>query len=281
MTSLIVVDATNISHICKHAMKGLSWEEKGTGVIFGFLRMVRDLAKKFGTDQFAFAWDSRSSLRKDMYPGYKVKRHSREKTKEEKELDFVASLQFEDLKRNILPKMGFANNFEQRGYEADDVIANVVINHENAIMVSTDNDLFQLLPYGDIWDPRKKELVTPELFIKRFGITPTQWVTMKCLAGCSSDEVLGIRGVGELTALRYIRGELKKGKVFDRIEKQRREMLAVNRTLVMLPLEGTRDFAVRSCRYRMDDFLDVFEKYGMRSFLSEFDVWKKLLNLRK
>jgi len=266
----------------KHSMSGLTWEEKGTGVIFGFLRLVRDLAKKFQTDQFAFAWDSRSSLRKDMYPGYKMKRHSREKTREEKELDFVASLQFEDLKRNILPKMGFANSFEQKGYEADDVIASIVQRNGNkCIVVSTDNDLYQLLNTCDIWDPRKKELITVHSFCKDYGVSPTHWVTMKCLAGCPSDEIIGIKGVGELTALRYLRGELKKGKVLERVERQKMDVVVVNQSLVMLPFKGTREFILRECRYRMDDFLDVFEKYGMRSFLSEFEVWKTLFHLEK
>ena len=49
---ILVIDATCICHIAKHSMKGLTWGDKETGVIFGFMQHILRLAKKFDANQF-------------------------------------------------------------------------------------------------------------------------------------------------------------------------------------------------------------------------------------
>jgi len=286
---LIILDANNIAHMAKHSMGGLSWKEMETGVIFGFLSMVKTLAKKFNSCQFAFCWDSSraTSLRRKLDSRYKATREV-EKTWEEKKLDMISLMQFTQLQSEILPAMGFKNNFSSLGHEADDLIASLAINNRwngkrsgSKVIVSSDEDLYQLLDYCYIWHPRTKELVTKENFKLLYGIEPRQWIDVKCLAGCPGDNVVGIAGVGEKTAIKYMKGELGKGKTLDRFgEGIGRTMLEMNEPLVKLPFEGTPIYDLVECSYSADVFLKTFDRFGFRSFEREYESWKQIFNLQ-
>ena len=80
-----------------------------------------------------------------MYDWYKIKRQ-KDITEEEEEAKKIAFKQFDILQNEILPQMGFANIITSRGYESDDTIAKTVIDHiGNFVVITADEDLFQLL----------------------------------------------------------------------------------------------------------------------------------------
>lgn len=288
----MVLDCNGIMHMLKHGIKrDMSHGGYETSIIYGFLGQIRYYAARFNTSRFVFAWDSRKSLRKERYPWYKEK--GKEETPTDQEIEFEASVyrQFNQIRRYVVPTIGFKNTFHVAGYEADDLIANILIqNPDNRfILVSRDADMYQLLRYCLICNPATKELYSTAELQNEYGVTPEQWVDIKKLGGCTSDKVPGIPGVGEGVAGQWIRGELKpKGKRYQAIAADlanENSVAAQNDWLVRLPLPGTPDI-----RISFDDevlslygFEDVCSRYGFASLLEKttFEVWKAQLNLRE
>ena len=281
----VLVDCENIGWIAHYSQGELSVDDVLTGTIFGFLRMIFSIADRFNTSEFIFCWDSRKCFRRRIYPEYKLRRHTKPMTEEEEAARVEVRRQFVELRTQILPKMGFANNIRKVGYEADDLIASVVIRHpeDEFCIVSTDNDLFQLLGYNIfIFNPVNKAKMTAKRFKIEYGISHKKWALAKSIGGCNSDEVKGIKGAADprnnpqSLALSYVRGELTKGVVFDRIEsKEGKQTIARNRILIKLPFKNSRALLnVNIKRSHRDKFekknwIEVFDRYDFRYFMQE------------
>jgi hypothetical protein len=108
-------------------------------------------------------------------------------------------------------------------------------------VVSSDKDLWQLISERvSCWNPQTKKLISLRGFKKIYGIEPDDWIRVKSIAGCATDDIPGIVGVGEATAAKYLRGTLKKDSLaFGRIEAAD-DMICKNRVLVRLPFPGTQ-----------------------------------------
>ncbi len=270
MKTWLVLDVSYLCHRAFHTMQDLSYHEKPTGVIFGFLKSISALKDEFQTDRIAFCFDSRHSLRREIYPPYKLKRRV-DQTNKEKALKEELAIQICELRKRYLPKIGFNNVFCYRGYESDDIMAEIARASEcdeQIILVTSDSDLLQCLSSNVmIYSPHKRRLLTDVWFTKEYGIHPDQWVMVKSIAGCITDEVEGIKGVGEVTALKHLKRELdKEGKAYQAIvSAEGKAIIARNRALVRLPYKGcpTPD--------RVDDEIDrkgwreVCGRLGMRS----------------
>ena len=124
-------------------------------------------------------------------------------TEEEEESNRIAYEQFDKLKL-VLPEMGFANVFEEKGYESDDIIASLVVgSDERTVVISSDKDLYQLLNWCNICDI-KGSVYTKNMFIREYKINPSGWKRVKSIAGCNTDNIKGVKGVGEKTAIKYL-----------------------------------------------------------------------------
>ncbi len=279
---ILVIDANCLAHLAKHSKKGLTYGEMETGVIFGFLEQIKILANKFKTNKFIFCWDSKKSKRKELYPEYKSHRH-KDKTELERIEDNLAFKQFYDLRTSILPKLGFKNIYIQTGYEADDLIASIVKkNKEDYIVVSTDDDLLQLLDYCNIYNPKTKKLENIATFTEEYGITPDMWSGIKSIAGCTSDNVKGVEGVGIIKAIAYVTKKLNKGKIYDRIINEGPIISKRNSNLVHLPMVGTIIITpIENEIFNILDFIDIFTRFGLQSFLRQevLKQWKNLFHM--
>lgn len=281
----ILIDSHFLCHRAKYSLSGLSHNEKQTGVIFGFLKTLLMLSQTLKSNKFIFAWDSSKSLRRDIYPNYKKRE---EITDPEKiELEKISRPQFAILRRYILPKMGFNNNFYLNGYEADDIIASVIMDSDNSIIVSSDNDLYQLLDKSSMFDLSKKSYYTRKDLMEEYSVTPQQWRRVKECAGCTGDKVDGVkymRGLKEVkigynVAAKYVTGTIKKGNVLDAIlSKEGQETIKINSPLVVLPFEGTPEFNIVEDKLSLDGFMDICYEYNLLSFINTqlFDQWKKI-----
>ena len=275
----IIIDANNLCYKNFYTLGGLSYKEEDTGIIFGFLSELLHLAKKFEARDFIFCWDSKKSYRKLIYPEYKVNR--KDKSPEELKSLSIAYKQFDLLRKEILPYLGFNNNFIQAGYEADDLMTYISKQLSDKdkynIIVSSDNDMLQCMDkFTTIWNGKNR--ITPDSFIEEWKTSHYNWAYIKSIAGCSSDNVKGIEGVGELTATKYMRGMLGKGKVFERIEsKEGQEIIKRNRKLVELPYKGLRPINIELKNDNKEEkrFYSLFKKYGFNSFLGKdrFKEW--------
>jgi len=283
--TIIILDSSFLIHYFKFSMKDLSTGEKQTGIIYAYLKKILELSNKFKTNKFVFALDSRKSKRREIYPDYKKKR-TEDQTEEDRLLNILAFAQSDDLMDNILPSLGFKNFIKLIGFEADDIIAQSLNKKYKFIVVSLDNDLYQLLDDNvSMYDIGKKKLFTKNDFIQKYGIMPKQWYDVKCLVGCKGDNVEGIVGVAAPTAIKYITGRMKPHlKTFQNIEtwKAKQEFVKdsvpdVVARVVKTPFENTPDVTLDfdEC-FNLDNFMKICDNYRLRSFITgnEFDVFK-------
>ena len=283
MQRLIIIDSNNLCYIHRFALSsGLSYRGGRTEIIYGFLKSILDIAEHLQSNQFAFAWDSKQSIRKEMYPEYKEQRvkQREELSEEDREKEMIAFKQFDQLRRDVLPAIGFSNVFRKKGYESDDIIASIV-NTRRCIVVSGDEDLYQLLDLCSIYNTRKHEILTGKMFRRIYKIAPEDWIMVKQLGGCTSDSIKGILGIGQGRALSYVRGVLK-GKMRERIDSEEGNAIRDrNKPLVALPLEGIGNFPIQEDTLLLEDFKDVCKKFGLKSFLKPENLqkWEKVFDM--
>lgn len=296
MKPRILIDANSLCWKAKHSLRDLSYEELKTGVIFGFLGQILRIATDYETNDISFCWDSKRNFRTDIFPEYKIKRKQakEEKTDEEIEEDRLAYLQFDLLYEEVIGKLGVTNNYKIEGYEGDDLLASIVYaNNDDFIIVTGDEDMFQLLSEGvSIRRSRlnrrgKKEyyLYTEQMFTEEYRITPSQWIDVKAIAGCKSDEVPGVPGVGPDTAIKYLLGEMTPNlKRYQAISSPNGKTIRKrNEALVTLPFHDCPEIKLKpQFSWSWDGFINVCNTYEFQYYLrqEELNKWKKNLNLK-
>jgi DNA polymerase-1 len=268
MNTWLLLDSNFLCWRAFHTLGGLQYGGSPTGVLYGFFKDVQTLVNTFATDKVLFCFDVGPLKRTDDLPTYKSKRKNKPMNEEELQAYLGMRKQIDDLRTKHLPEMGFANVFGQEGYEADDVIGWLVKNkipkEDKAVIVSADKDLYQLISEQVcIYNPTKKEVMTKQAFTLKYEVRPWQWPKVKAIAGCSTDEVPGCHGVGELTAARYVNGTLPaKSKAMGLIENFDWK---ANMKLVLLPYPGCGPFEVREDKVDQKKWHKVADGLGMRS----------------
>jgi len=292
--TIAFVDCNNLGYRAFHTTGSLTHGSDLTGVAYGFINQLFTFFKHapYGTEP-VFCWDSKHSLRKKIYPDYKKRD---EQTEEAKERRLELYAQFDAIREDILPALGWQGRCWIRdGYEADDLMAWGVDGNDNVrdkltIIVSGDEDLYQCL-YQDginetvIFNPGKNEFYTEDQLRNDYYVIGDQWHIVKAIAGCKSDNVPGVMGVGEKTAIKFLHGNLKltdKKRMAIEIFKKSPEYRR-NLKLVKLPFgnwdEQEEVFIIPKVTLKKQDFLAVFEKYGMNSFIKRMDEISNLLGL--
>jgi len=253
-------------------MGELSHEGVKTGVVYGMFRAIIDLQELHATDRVVWCFDRGHDKRSQIWSQYKANRHKQDEDNETKEARRALRQQLYRLRTNYLPAIGYRNVFWQDGYEADDVIASICQDRprgEEIVIVASDADLYQLLIQGwvSMWNPQKKQAVTAESFSREWGIDPTMWSDVKAIAGCSSDNVKGVKGVGEKTAVRFLTGKLKDTtKAFAAIVANR-DVWERNLHLTRLPFKGTERFELVDDCLTRDRWNMLMERLGMKSLV--------------
>lgn len=272
----VIIDSNYLCYVQKFALSnGLSYRGGRTEIIFGFIKTILDFSRKFETNKFIFCWDSKKSLRREIYPLYKLNRRNN-LTEEEEESNRIAYDQFDKLKI-VLPKMGFNNVFEEEGYESDDIIASLVMGGAlgRVVVISNDKDLYQLLDWCSLCNHRGAAY-SKEMFVREYGIEPYKWKDVKAIAGCSTDNVKGADRIREKTAIKYLKGELKEyNQAFKKIHFFDSDF---TRRLTTLPFEGCPEFKsrLRKDTCSPDKFRKVFKEFGFKSLLNDLNKWEKI-----
>jgi 5'-3' exonuclease len=299
MQHVILVDCFNIGHIAFHSMGELDYHGRRTGVMYGFMLKVLQLAKTFNTNRFVFCWDSQRSVRKMMYEPYKDRpKNVQKKLSTGEIIDYMALHdQLVDLRKYQLYQLGFGNSIMYAGLEADDVVALVINNgvlppgweDPHWIIASTDRDLYQLLDHNvTMYNIKSKRTFNQAQFIDLYGITPRQWAHAKALGGCDGDTVAGIKGIADPAksiksrALKYLRGELG-GKYAELIESELGQYVYKrNLALVQLPVTNNLTPQLQADQFSRDKFIQVFDELGFASFLKpeKFKEWEVHFGLR-
>lgn len=218
--SWLLLDVSFLAHRAMHSTGTLHHKGNATGALFGMFREIFSLRSKFGADYVCWCFDDRKEnlYRRKDFPGYKLK-PNQQLSPEQKKIKDDLIRQLKDLYNIHLPKAGCQNVTLHKGYEADDVIAWYIkglryrqfTDKTTVIIVSSDQDLYQLLGKRDtvktvIYNPMVKSVITLNTFVEQYGIFPNDWPTYKAIAGCTSDRIPGVKGVGPATALKWLTG---------------------------------------------------------------------------
>jgi DNA polymerase-1 len=284
---ILIIDASTLLYSAKFSLgkKNLTYKKIETGIIYGFLLKLQLIVSTISPNITVFAIDSKKSKRKKIYPEYKLNRHQN-KTQEEIDFDQAVYEQFNTVTTHVLPTLGYRNNFKVSGLEADDIIASICLSYrkkDEIVIVSDDGDLYQLLRRNvSMFLPKTNKYFTKKDFIQKYGIPPKKWNKVKKLAGCSSDKVAGIKGVGIKKAILYVKNELPSHhKSFQAIESpEGKKIVKRNKKLIHLPFPNTPKFRLRPNKIRSTNIKKVAEEYGLNSLLTDTDSWYRKLRDR-
>jgi len=172
-----------------------------TSALFIVARILMRILREEQPTHFAFVLDGHGpNFRHDMFALYKAQRSA---TPE----DLIR--QMEPIHR-LIHALGLHLEVSD-SCEADDCLASLALRYRDerpVVLVATDKDLKQCLhPNVLMWDPasRDEKIVTLESFHAETGLTPSQWPDVQAIIGDSSDNIPGVRGVGQKTAEKLFR----------------------------------------------------------------------------
>ena len=272
----LILDCNFLCYRTLWSIGELSHNGIQTGVAFGFLSDMLGFQTRFEAQHVIFCFDSKQSKRKKLDPLYKSNRHIAHKdaTPEEIEAQKLEQDKFYgqvyNLRTAILPSLGYEDKIMMSpGYEADDWIAkscSLVLDtypNDKIIIVSGDHDLLQCLSNSiTMYNPNQKILHTLDSFYKKYEIIPTLWPKIKAIAGCPSDNIKGVPGVGEKSALLYMKEKLPRNKRHQAILDN---FAIINRNMVLtkLPLKGLPDYYFNKAQPNNEKWRQVTESLGM------------------
>lgn len=215
---LVLIDGNSIAYRAFFALPLLN-NEKGihTNAIYGFTLMLMKILEDEKPTHMLVAFDAgKTTFRHKTFSEYKG---GRQKTPPE------LSEQFPFL-RELLAAFKI-KTYELENYEADDIIGTFSKNAElegfRVKVISGDKDLTQLVSEKTTVDITRKGITdvdsyTPDFVMEKYGITPNQIIDLKGLMGDSSDNIPGVPGVGEKTALKLLKEFGSVEKVLDSIQ---------------------------------------------------------------
>jgi 5'-3' exonuclease len=278
----LLLDGKYLAYRTQYSKQGgLSHDGIKTGVFYGFFNTIQQLLHKFYPINIVIMWDKPKgvSVRKAQFAGYKQRDQKLSDADLAKKKEFAEC--YEQLIQ-ICDDLGFAS-YMLDGYEADDIFA-LWCNRfpdSDAIMITRDEDLYQLLncDYVKIYSPDDKVLKDEAWFQKTYKIPPSKWHLVKAIGGCKSDTIPGIAGVGEESALKYIRGEAK-ATLKQKIEDNYASVLEYIE-LTMLPhrtLWG-QHLAYKHTHVDQDKFFSFCQRFGFRSFIDKMGEFEPLFEM--
>jgi DNA polymerase-1 len=196
---LLVIDAANALYRAFFALPPLrSPSGAPTGAVYGFANMLRKLIREEKPDAIAVAMDPRGGgFRRELYADYKS---TRDAQPEDLTLQLPVARELIDAWR--LPVL------EVPGFEADDVIATLATTAPEGwevVIVSSDKDLMQLVGGRVVLlDSMKDKRIGPAEVVERFGVPPEKLLDVRALVGDTSDNIPGVKGIGEKGAAALI-----------------------------------------------------------------------------
>ena len=263
--------------------------------VYGFFNALFSLLKKIKPDAIAVSFDvSRITFRNELYPEYKAHRDSMPD-------EMRAQM---DLIRRGVELLGIPI-YEKKGFEADDVIGTLACKaaHEGfwVQILTGDQDAFQLVDDLDPDNPAKAHagkievLIPPRMprdemktydrqaVFEKWGIYPEQVIDFKGLKGDTSDNIPGVPGVGDKTAVKFLTeyktlenlyvhiDELPKNKMREKLEAFK-DQAFLSKTLATIDRHVPLEVTWEDCRLAIPDFgalIDFLEQMEFKSVIKQ------------
>ncbi|NLD78797.1 MAG: DNA polymerase I [Mollicutes bacterium] len=289
MKKVILIDGNNLlfrSYYATAYSGNMMKNSKGfpTNALYGFINMINKIINEEKPSYIAVALDKGKTFRHDEYSEYKAGRI--EAPDELKSQIGVA--------KTLLDYLGI-KYFEAVGYEADDIIGTFsqMITNSNdyeGLIVSSDKDLLQLISNKVIVKLLKTKeslLMDRATFEKEYGISPIKIIDLKSLQGDSSDNIPGVKGIGEKTALKllqdyqsleniYVNIEEIKGKLKDKLL-DGKESAFMSKQLATIYKEVPNLGTIESLKYlgpNEEKLYNLYEELEFYSFLKKNKIVK-------
>lgn len=206
MKKVILVDGNNLlfrSYYATAYSGNLMKNSKGfpTNGLFGFVNMMNKIIHEENPNYILVAFDIGKTFRHEKYDDYKG---GRDETPNDLKIQFPVA-------KEILKAMGICY-LEVQGYEADDIIgtyAKLIDDNRDyeGVIVSSDKDLLQLISNHNtvkLLKTKDSIMMTPEVFKENYGVEPLRMTDLKGLMGDASDNIPGVKGIGEKTAIKLL-----------------------------------------------------------------------------
>ncbi len=294
MKKLALIDGNSIANRAFYGIMGskmlMTKDGKYTNAVYGFLAILFKLLEDVKPEYMAVAFDLKApTARHKAYDGYKANRKGMpEELKEQMPII-----------KDILRAMNI-DIIEKEGYEADDVLGTLSRYGEknglDVVILSGDRDTFQLATDKvTIMIPRTKagKTETQEYDRKKieeeYGLEPKQLIEVKGLQGDASDNIPGVPGIGEKTAISLIKEYGSIENLYSKIEKnednlkgKQREKLVENKDLAELsrflgtinlevPIEDTlNQFKVEE--WDKEKVLEIFKNLNFKRYIERFKL---------
>ncbi len=292
MKKIILVDGNNLlfrSYYATAYTGNVMKNSKGfpTNGLYGFINMMNKIIREEKPNYILVAFDKGKTFRHDKYDVYKAGRAA---MPDELKVQFPVA-------KEILGAMGI-KYFEIDNYEADDIIGTMsrIVDEEDefiATIVSSDKDLLQLISDEVTVKLLKSNdhiMMTPEVFREMYKCDPIKMIDLKALMGDSSDNIPGVKGIGEKTAINLIEkfGSLKNlydhidevtGKTKDKLLEDK-DNAFMSYDIATIYREVPIPFTLDDCKYEginREKLFKYLEELEMPSLIRKYDLYDEAL----
>ncbi len=277
LKTVVLLDAHAILHRGYHAMQGFATRSgKPTGALYGFITMVLRIYEDIKPDYIAACFDlPKPTFRHISYDGYKA---GRSKT------DDALITQIQEA--YALCEALCIPIYKEEGFEADDLLGTIAEQIKKqkdtrVIIASGDMDTFQLIDDDIVTVYTLKKANEAALFnsqsiIDRFGFGPEHIPDYKGLSGDTSDNIIGIKGIGDKTATELIKRYGTIEKMYEVLKRDRQTLLdaGFKERIVKLLEEGEEDALFSKT-------LATIRRDAMSVYVEPEKMWKEMLSIEK
>lgn len=290
MKKIVLIDGNNLmfrSYYATAYAGNLMKNSKGfvTNALYGFTNMMNKIIHEEEFSYILVAFDKGKTFRHDTYSLYKAGR-----------IETPADLKNQFPKaKEMLDAMGI-KWYETDGYEADDIIGTLskmaTDNDYETLIVSSDRDLLQLINEKvtvKLLKTKDYIMMTRDAFVSEYSLEPIKIIDLKGLQGDKSDNIPGVKGIGEKTALKLLQdyGSLEniyvnidniKGKVKENLINYKDDAFA-SKQLATIYKEVPLDFTLEDTLYRgaNDKLKSIYEDLEFYSFIKNIKVDKEII----
>ncbi len=286
MKKLLVIDANSILNRCFYGVAPLNAPDGlPTNALYGMMNVLLSQLDRVKPDYVAAAYDvHHPTFRHDMYSEYKAGRHE---TPQELLSQFPYS-------KEVFEAMG-VSVVERAGYEADDVLGTLSAQAEQrggieSYILTGDRDSLQLI--GDntfvlLATNKETVLFDRNAFFEKYGVDPEQFVDVKALMGDSSDNIPGVAGIGEKTALKLISEFGSLDNIYDTLGEAKhtpslrakldggRESAYMSRTLARIERNAPIGISLNDVEYKGRDegaLYALFNRFGFAKLIAKMNL---------